>query len=202
MNMGLTLSAPLAGIEMLLSKRDFLKKSAGAAIAFSAGSLLLPETANAADEAFWKRDRILSIYRPSSKERKNIKFFSDGQYINDSYKGICWLMRDVVDGNQVHPININLINLLYVQQQYLRDYGRPNPELVLHSGFRTQRHNQSLEGAAFNSRHLTGNACDYHIEQASRSELVQLARRYRAGGIGIYTTFVHNDIGRYREWRG
>ncbi|HHK2967193.1 TPA: DUF882 domain-containing protein [Neisseria gonorrhoeae] len=48
---------------------------------------------------------------------------------------------------------------------------------------------------------MSGNAGDFHIERASLSELAALARRFRVGGIGIYPTFIHNDIGVYREWR-
>ncbi|HFA6139201.1 TPA: DUF882 domain-containing protein [Neisseria gonorrhoeae] len=185
-----------------MNRRDFLKLSAkAAALASSGGLLLLPEIVLADDSRFWKRSRVLSIYRPASRERKNIKFFADGQYIQEGYKALCWMMRDVVDNHQMHAININLINLLFAQQQYLRDLGRPNPELVLHSGFRTRRHNDSLEGATKNSQHLSGNAGDFHIERASLSELAALARRFRVGGIGIYSTFIHNDIGVYREWR-
>ncbi len=184
-----------------MNRRDFLKKSASTFLAVYSGGFLLPEIALADDQKFWQRARTLSIYRPSSKERRNIKFFADGHYIQDGYKALCWMMRDVVDNNAMHRININLINLLFAQQQYLRDSGRSNTEIVLHSGFRTRRHNQTLEGAAYNSKHLTGDAGDYHIEGASLSELVMLARRFKAGGIGSYSTFVHNDIGRYREWR-
>lgn len=183
----------------MLTRRHFLHTT-GAGFALAASGLLLPQIALADDKRFWQRDRVLSIYRPSSKETKHIKFFSQGKYVQDGYKALCWMMRDVVDGNQMVGMDINLINLLFAQQQYLRDVGRSNPMLVLHSGYRTRRHNSSLEGAARNSKHLHGKAGDFHIRQASKAELVQLARRFRVGGIGAYSTFIHNDIGRYREW--
>lgn len=186
-----------------MNRRDFLKNSAvAAAVVSSGGGLVLPEIALANDNLFWQRDRVLSIYRPASRERMNIKYFANGQYIQDGYKALCWMMRDVVDGNQMKAMNINLINLLFAQQQYMRDLGRANPELVFLSGYRTPRHNASLEGAATNSRHMRGDAADYLMERVSKSELITIARRFRAGGIGTYSGFIHNDIGPYREWRG
>jgi Uncharacterized protein conserved in bacteria len=161
-----------------------------------------PPSALANDKKFWIRDRNLYLYRPASRERKNIKFFQNGKYIQDAYKQLCWMFRDVKDNNSVTAINISLINLLFAQQQYLRDHGRSNPIIILHSGYRTKRHNNSLENAAKNSKHLTGDAADFHIEQASLNELLMLARLFKVGGIGTYSTFIHNDIGRYREWQG
>lgn len=162
----------------------------------------IPEIALADDKKFWLRDRSLALYRPASKEKKNIVFFKEGRYIQEGYRGLCWMLRDVKDSNAMAGMNISLINLLFAQQQYLRDVGRSNPLIVLHSGYRTKRHNNSLEGAAKNSRHLSGDAADFHIEQSSLKELLMLARRFKVGGIGAYSTFIHNDIGRYREWRG
>ncbi len=152
------------------------------------------------NKRFWARDRIISIYRPASGEKKIIKYYQNGQYSQEAYKALCWIFRDVKDQNSMFRINISLINLLYAQQQYLRDIGRSNPVIVLHSGYRTKRHNDYLEGAAKNSKHLIGNAADFHIKQTSLTEIVGLARKFKVGGIGSYSTFVHNDIGRYREW--
>lgn len=182
-----------------MDRRKFLQGTVGA---LGAGMLGLPTIALADDNRFWLRDRKLSIYRPASGERQNVTFFKDGRYSQDGYRRLCWLFRDVVDGNAVIAMNISLFNLLFAQQQYLRDIGRSNPLLVLHSGYRTRRHNNTLEGAAKNSRHLVGDAADFHFQQATLEEVLALARRFRVGGIGTYSTFVHNDIGRYREWRG
>lgn len=182
-----------------MDRRKFLQGAVGA---LGAGMLGWPTIALADDNRFWLRDRKLSIYRPASGERQNVTFFKDGRYSQDGYRRLCWLFRDVVDGNAVIAMNISLFNLLFAQQQYLRDIGRSNPLLVLHSGYRTRRHNNTLEGAAKNSRHLVGDAADFHFRQATLEEVLALARRFRVGGIGMYSTFVHNDIGRYREWRG
>lgn len=185
----------------MISRREFLLKTAAVASAsMSAGGILLPQIALADDDKFWQRDRVLSLYRKDAKETRHIKFFENGRYIQEGYSGICWMLRDVVDGNRMVGMNINLINLLFAQQQYLRDVGRPNPMITLLSGYRTKRHNDNLEGAAKNSQHLFGNAADYRIAGADLRELTSLARRFQVGGIGMYRTYVHNDIGRYREW--
>lgn len=179
-----------------MKRRDFIKGCSAITLAgFS--SIILAD-----DKKFWLRDRSISLYRPISGERKNIKFFQNGKYLVEGYRALCWMFRDVKDNNAMAKINISLVNLLFAQQQYLNAHGRSNPVIVLHSGFRTRRHNATLEGAAKNSKHLIGNAADFHIEQSSLNELLALARKFKVGGIGSYSTFVHNDIGRYREWNG
>ena len=74
--------------------------------------------------------------------------------------------------------------------------------VIVRSGYRCPTHNRAVGGAA-NSYHLRGMAADIVAQGKSVAEVTAEARkRFKGGGIGIYSDHVHVDIGREREWQG
>ncbi len=77
-------------------------------------------------------------------------------------------------------------------------------------GFRCPKHNAEVGGVQ-NSRHMKGEAVDLAPVHPSTFTPVELAKFINRelgvkgdyqGGLGIYRTFVHVDIGRRSRWNG
>jgi zinc D-Ala-D-Ala carboxypeptidase len=85
-----------------------------------------------------------------------------------------------------------------VKVEALRNlWGKP---LKVNSGSRCKGHNSDVGGEPA-SRHMFGEAAD--IRTANREESLELAKTAEAvgfGGIGVYPTWVHVDIGPSRRW--
>ncbi|WP_254453294.1 DUF882 domain-containing protein [Siccirubricoccus sp. G192] len=109
------------------------------------------------------------------------------------------LFRDLHEDLQ-GPLPGLLVDILSVLQERWA-YRRP---LVIGSGYRTPRTNGSIEGAAPGSLHLQGLAADITMQGVHPDELGavvwMLSRRLGFMGIGLYTGFVHVDIGPQRVW--
>lgn len=80
-----------------------------------------------------------------------------------------------------------------------------NRPIKVNSAYRCEKHNANVGGAK-HSQHLYGNAADIVIEGLSPVEVAKLARdigHFKGGGIGLYRTFVHVDVGPGpRRWKG
>jgi hypothetical protein len=77
-----------------------------------------------------------------------------------------------------------------------------NVQLTVTSAYRSPAYNQRVGGAT-NSYHTSGQALDVtqtQFTQAQREQFVREAVRLGFGGIGIYNTFTHVDIGPARAW--
>ena len=183
-----------------MNRREFLVGAS--TLVVGAGGLLLPDVAAARTNDFWSKDRWIALKRSQTGETASIRFYLDGQYDPNAYKHVCYFLRDVRDRNQVASMDIGLLNLMYGLQEWARMAGVPNPQLSINSGFRTQRHNAALEGAARNSLHLSGQAADINIRGMEQEQVQRMAAYYKVGGVGLYNSFVHIDTGRVRYWRG
>lgn len=76
----------------------------------------------------------------------------------------------------------------YLQQ--IRDhFGKP----VYLTAYRCQTHNARTPNAATNSRHIYGQAADFHIDGVTPEEIAKYAESIGVKGIGLYDTFVHID---------
>lgn len=73
--------------------------------------------------------------------------------------------------------------------------------LVVTSGYRCEAYNSRLPGASPNSLHMRGIAADIQAPGLSPGELAGYARLFfNDGGIGLYETHVHVDVGPARRW--
>lgn len=73
--------------------------------------------------------------------------------------------------------------------------------LVVTSGYRCEVYNSQLPGAAPNSLHMQGIAADIQAPGLSPEGLAGYARLFfNDGGIGLYGTHVHVDVGPARRW--
>lgn len=110
------------------------------------------------------------------------------------------------DGSITPKEVILRLQKLSIQLQVLRDYlGRP---IKINSGYRTIEYNRNIGGVK-GSQHTLGNAADITIEGYTPKEVANHIEYLinkglmLQGGIGVYNTFVHYDIGfngKRRRW--
>jgi len=84
------------------------------------------------------------------------------------------------------PIDEKLVQYL---QQIRTHFGKP----VYLTAYRCRTHNARTPNAAPNSRHIYGQAADFHIDGVEPAEIAKYAESIGVKGIGLYDTFVHID---------
>lgn len=90
------------------------------------------------------------------------------------------------DGSDKVLIDTDLVNLL----QKIRDFFKK--PVRINSGYRTKNHNKKVGGTT-NSYHLVGMASDIRIDGVNPILVALYAESLNAGGIGVYSNFVHVD---------
>jgi len=156
----------------------------------------------AAAESF-ASERRLQIYSVNTKERIDVVYKRNGEYIPEALDKIDWIMRDWRRDEKT-KVSRELIDLLW---EVHREVGSQEP-IHLISGYRSVKTNNMLRrtkgGQARKSQHTLGNAADVHFPDVPVKRLrnAGLIRQY--GGVGYYPTssipFVHLDVGRVRHW--
>lgn len=191
-----------------MHRRQFLTKGLRWSAA-TAGSILLPAslTATPAQAAnlgldLSKGTRVLDLYRPESGEKLQLEYMRNGVWQGDAYNQLCWLLRDIHVDKHV-AMDYTLIGILDWTQWYLRQYGYTKSLFIL-SGYRTDKTNGNIEGAAKASQHLLGKAIDLTIPGVPVDYLGKLFGWLSRGGVGVYPNrkFVHVDTGSVRKWVG
>ncbi|MGN7126790.1 YcbK family protein [Methylorubrum thiocyanatum] len=115
---------------------------------------------------------------------------------------LSWLLRDVEDGSAAVWIDPRLFDLLAgIQGAMSHVHGAVVP-LIVTSGYRTPRHNAGLEDAARSSLHLAGCAADVKAVGYGPGAVATAGALHARGGVGIYPSFCHLDVGRVRAWAG
>lgn len=109
------------------------------------------------------------------------------------------------DGTAVPDKYIQNVQKLADNLQVLREYiAKP---IRINSGYRSIRHNTDVGGKP-NSMHLEAKAADIVVAGITPKKLKTIIEqliaegRMHDGGIGLYKTFVHYDIGKSRRWFG
>lgn len=149
------------------------------------------------------QDRTLTLYRPATNERRTFCYWKKGQgFQKAGYLDAIWMLRDATYKKQAF-IDSELLDVLFILQQWTALEGR-NAEIQILSGYRTPEHNFRLEGAAKQSLHMQGKACDIHMPGVTTKLLAAMSMLIAAGGVGIYQDkgFIHVDTGRVRAWKG
>jgi len=136
-----------------------------------------------------------------SGESMDTIYWSDGRIHNEAWRQISHFMRDRVVSRGVY-MNPTLLDVLYGICGWL-EYFNVEASPILHSGYRDPVRNMRIEGAALNSKHITGEAVDLSIRGVSSLQLAKFGQWLGGGGVGWYPqkNFVHLDVGRVRSWR-
>ncbi|WP_424933567.1 YcbK family protein [Amaricoccus macauensis] len=143
--------------------------------------------------------RRVRMYSQRTGESIDAIYYANGRYIDEVMKEITYFMRDWRQ-NAMMNYDPHNIDILAATQKML---DTEEPYLVI-SGFRTQRTNRMLRGAASNSYHMKAMAADVRLKSRSTKQVAGAALACNAGGVGTYyrSNFVHMDCGPVRTWRG
>jgi uncharacterized protein YcbK (DUF882 family) len=143
----------------------------------------------------------LELYNVNTKEKLDIVFWVNGNYIPKALDRLDQFMRDWRQ-NQAIDIDPELYVLLH------RLYENVDAEAPIHltSGYRSEATNNWLRKlgvkTARKSHHVQGKAADITIPGVPAKEIKQEAVELEKGGVGYYPkkNFVHVDTGRVRQW--
>ena len=148
-------------------------------------------------------ERTLRFYNIHTKERLEVTYKRNGEYIPDAMKMINHFMRDWRrdEPTKMDPALIDLVWEIYTE------LGSQEP-IHLISGYRSKKTNNMLRrtrgGQGRKSQHILGKAADIHFPDVSVKKLRNSALIREIGGVGYYPTsaipFVHVDTGRVRHW--
>lgn len=175
---------------------------------------------------FWERPRWVWLRRAATGEQVRVVYWQDGQLLQEPYRQISWLLRDVrfermmqtghpmirraLDAGVVRPgelhfaveIDARVMDLLYAYSAWLASFEIRRP-LEITSGFRHVITNDYMtEGAVRGSLHVQGKAVDLALPGLDVAQLGSFGTWLRGGGVGVYPTqnFIHLDAGRVRSW--
>lgn len=159
------------------------------------------------DTNYWA-NRTIDLQYHKSNERYLLPYWTNGSINYDGYIAACQFLRDR-HTNDVVQMDLRLLDVIYLIQGYIGAFGF-NKTMMIHSAYRSPKTNSKIEGAARNSKHMNGEAIDFHINKIPADymgKLSQLLLRTdgAGGGVGFYTNsnFTHVDTSRGRErvWR-
>lgn len=195
----------------MVTRRDFLKTGAGLILASSLPSLadsnFAPQGVDVIQDDspayLLSADQPQTLWVRRGRDEAMLNVYTD-----DGYKKLAWLARDIRAGNLVGIPSPRVVRLAVWMQAWLTAQGVKKP-LILLSGLRTTRTNDSTEGASRASRHLPDKsgmfyALDFEVPGVPSSYLAKLALWAHEGGVGFYgdAGHLHIDDGRPRFWVG
>jgi len=96
------------------------------------------------------------------------------------------------DGTEEILIHPQLVQLL----DAIREKVGP---VSINSAYRTKTYNVKIGGAP-KSKHVLGMAADIRCATKTPAEVAEIAAELGAGGVGIYSSFTHVDVGPVRRW--
>ncbi|MGI9142445.1 MAG: YcbK family protein [Fluviibacter sp.] len=194
-------------------RRQFLRK----AFRFTAGGVALP-LADAAYAAYPQKSvqsatttlvaageqRVLAFNHTHTRERIDLTYAVNDQYVPDALKTLNRFLRDHYSGT-VGQMDPQLFDLLHQVRHVLGGNSLPAFEVI--SGYRCPETNSHLRnsrggGVAKRSLHMEGKAIDVRLPGVPLAELRDAAISLEAGGVGYYPSeqFVHIDTGKVRRW--
>lgn len=148
-------------------------------------------------------ERRLKLYFTHTKERIDIVYKRNGQYIPSALRKLNQFLRDwrADQSTKMDPRLFDLVWSVY-QQMDTRE-----PIHVV-SAFRSPKTNNMLRrrgrGVARNSQHTRGKAMDFFIPGVPVEKIRNTGLRMHVGGVGYYpksgSPFVHLDTGSVRHW--
>lgn len=189
---------------MTWNRRRVLR--AGGALAGVSAAGLLTASARGREAAANRRScapKRIGLLNLHTRERLDIEYFREGEYLPDALAAIAVMLRDFRTGER-HMIDPSLLDYL---MEVAHTVGN-GPEFSVISGYRSaqtnaQLHEKSL-GVARHSLHMEGRAIDVRINGVDCASLASHALGLKRGGVGYYraSDFVHLDTGKFRTWKG
>jgi uncharacterized protein YcbK (DUF882 family) len=144
----------------------------------------------------------LHLYNLHTGERLNTVYRIGDQYQPAAIARLDHFLRDYRT-DSVRDYDVREFDLLHDLMVRL---GRPNAEIDIVCGYRTQRTNQWLRehghAVALHSQHIQAKAIDIRIPGFTAARVRDAALSLHRGGVGYYadSDFVHVDVGRVRRW--
>jgi len=180
----------------MISRRNFLKGTIASLCSYQLWSLRGVYASTGTEGA---AERVLKLYNIHTGERLYTHYWLEGNYIQEEVSRINYFLRCHYT-NVVKPISIQVIDLLYeIKNRFVS-----GKEVTIISGYRSPEYNQRLKSlgrhVVEDSLHLDGLAIDFTIPGIRTDKLAKAAIQLQAGGVGLYQTFVHIDVGRVRRW--
>ena len=147
-------------------------------------------------------EQRLRLFHTHTGERLEIVFRRGTTYLPEALAELDRFLRDHRTGD-VHPYDPRVFDLL---SELLAAAGRPNAEIHVICGYRSERSNEFLRthttGVAKHSRHVLAEAIDIRVPGLNSLALRNAAISLGRGGVGYYprSNFIHVDVGRVRRW--
>ncbi|MEZ5500490.1 MAG: YcbK family protein [Steroidobacteraceae bacterium] len=148
-------------------------------------------------------EQRLQLLNVHTGEECHFCFARDGSYDTAGLRGLAHFLRDFRTGEE-HEIDPRLYELLHS----LAVACEREPRFEVISGYRSAATNAMLgarsTGVAKQSLHMSGQAIDIRLKDASIEKVRDIALGFQLGGVGYYrrSNFVHLDTGRVRSWAG
>ena len=139
--------------------------------------------------------------RNAAKERLDLVYWIDGEYVPEAVSEVSHLMRDW-RLDLVRAFDTRALDVLSAAHRALR---ADEPFQVI-SGYRSPQTNAMLRrkgrGVARNSYHMKAMAIDVRMKSRSAGQIADAGRSLKAGGVGRYSrsNFAHLDCGPVRSW--
>lgn len=92
-------------------------------------------------------------------------------------------------------VYVNIKKLVKNLQKIRDEIGKP---IIVNSAYRSPEHNIAVDGRS-GSKHLIGQACDFHVVGIEPKELKEIIEKMivdgkiQQGGLGLYSNFIHYD---------
>jgi uncharacterized protein YcbK (DUF882 family) len=145
---------------------------------------------------------LLQLYNTHTTERIEIVYRRGNAYIPDALAKLDFFLRDHRTG-EVRHFDPRLYDIL---ADLAASVGHPGGEIDIVCGYRTSSTNESLRahttGVAKNSLHIQAQAIDLRMPSVDTLKLRKAALALARGGVGYYprSSFIHVDVGRFRQW--
>ncbi len=173
---------------------------------FITGMLTLPLSLHAlAKSAPMKSPRELSFYHTHTSKNLSVIYHDGESHLKPALQEINQFLSDFRTGD-VHPIDVRLLDALYILQQKSAFETRVENSFEVISAFRSSKTNDLLRkksnGVAKGSLHMQGKAIDIRLKGVNTKTLRDIAMSMKVGGVGYYRNadFIHLDTGRVRFW--